>query len=236
MKPDRRHELSQNVLGMKLSETVSFLKRNGTRLAWGVLIAALVVLIGFYVVNKRRQRHDESHAEFNALMIAAARKGDDWFSRMKALADQTSDKPLAALATLALGDAYSSQAAEGRQGDIALLTQPPAEAAAEYYRKVIGSFPDEHLAVARAHEGRARLAIARGDMSAAEAEYDAIIGMPGLAGHPLVALAREAKENLQELAEPVRMATTKPSTQPASRAATQPAPVGSAATRPAARP
>ena len=38
MKSKRRHELKQNVLDAELGQIITFLKKRGTYLAWGVLL------------------------------------------------------------------------------------------------------------------------------------------------------------------------------------------------------
>jgi len=229
MKPGRRHELKRNVLSIKLSEAVSFVRRHGTRLAWGLLIGVVAILIIVYVVNKHRQKHYDLQREFDVLMASADRKGRDWLQRMKVLADQDDDERIAAQACAEVADETVLVAA-GEPGAVGSAT--------EYYKRVLDKFPDQYNAVARARSGLARLALDLRGVDAARAEYDMLIATPELAGYPAVGLAKEARDNLPNLAPAVIMAKRKPATladsEPASKPATQPA-TGAAATRPAAQ-
>ncbi|HUS46830.1 MAG TPA: hypothetical protein VM098_01835, partial [Phycisphaerae bacterium] len=173
------------------------------------------------LVNRHRREHLARWAEYDSLFASRDRKPNDWFQRMKTLADYDDDETLTAQACLTLADEYAVLAAAG--AGAARPEGAPADAAREYYGKVIRQFRDKRPAVGMAHYGLGKLAETLGDEQAATAEYDAVSGMTELPGHPVVLLAELAKKDLQSRMRPVPMAATKPATQPPPMPATAPA-------------
>ncbi len=226
MKAKRRHELHENVLGVELAQAVDFLKKRGTLIAWGALIVALVVFVGFYAYKKSREARAEVQFKFDTAMTDLRLKPDERVRILADLSRQDDDEQIAALATAELGAEYARRMA------FAGVATNPAEwrrlgdQAAGYYRLVLSNFAEQELAVAKAHLGLGRLAENRGDLEAARAEYQAVLNAIKLAGRPVVQQAATSLVQLRLLAQPAPMATTAPaaaSTQPATAPTTIPA-------------
>ncbi len=223
MKAKRRHELQQNVLASEIGKTVEFFRKWGTYIAWGLLVVALVILVVLYARSKTRQRAEQLQAKYDRLVTKQFNPSanlDDLLAGFRGLADQGDNRRIAADSCVYAGAVCARQGAVGELTSPALLLESPLQQAAEYYRRAISEFPDQSQAVAKAHFGLGKLAESRGDVGAARAEYQVILGMKALAGYPIVTQAEAAIEDLEALAEPVRMATTAPTTSPATAPAT----------------
>ena len=223
MKARRRHELQENVLSAELSQVVDFFKKRGTAIAWGVLIAALIVFVAVYVRGRSRQKHARLQAQFNTAMTDLALPPEDRIRLLEELAGQDDRQDIAALATVSLGDEYTRKSMTTMAGPLADPAEWKsfADRAAAYYRRAISSFADQKPAVARAHLGLGKLAESRGDLEAAREEYQAVLKIAGLAGHPAAQQAARNMQQLSVLAEPVRMASTAPA-EPTTKPATEP--------------
>ncbi len=238
MKSRRRHELQQNVLDAELGKVVGFFKKRGSWIAWGVLIAALIVFLVVYVRGRGRREIEKLQARYDQLMSVQFRPGVDIaeiLAGFKALVDQDDDERIAALACVRVANMYaaSSRSASQRTGSEWLTFVAQAE---KYYHRAIENFPDERLAVAEAHLGLAKLAESRTppNLNAARNQYQAIIKVPQLAGYPVMREAQRSLAALDALGEPIPMATT---TQAAtSRAATAPTTTQAATSRTATAP
>jgi len=232
MKAQRRHELQTNTLSIALAKIADFVRRRSNYIGWGAVGVVVVVVVIVLIARSRSAEADRRQAEFDRCIVDPASKLED----LKALATQTSDKRLAALACVALGDRTIRDVAFDRSSSPA-ERNAGAEEAAKWYRKVIDEFPKETLAVGKAHFGLGKLAESSRNFPAARAEYEEILRTSALAGEPLVELANESLQNVTafERERPVAMATTLP-TQPttASGPATSPAataPAGELATK-----
>ena len=230
MKSKRRHDLKQNVLDAELGKLVSFFKRRGTYILWGVVGAALIVALVWYVRGQRRQRGDEVQSSYDRLVMLYhdPTAEAEVLAGLQELASQDRIKRIAADACVRIGSIYVRQAlASGLDSERAELFSR----AEDQYRRAIESFPDESLAVAKAHYGLAKLAESRRDFQAATSSYQAVLRMPEVRGYPVAALAEAGLRGLKDLEAPVQLATTLPSTQPASAPSTQ-----AAATAPSTAP
>lgn len=241
MKRQRRHELQHNVLDAELAKVVAFVKRRGTHLAGGLLIAAILVFVIVSLVGSSRAADEQRQRQFYQQIRAQGTGGLDAGKRidvLKSLAGQDGDERLAALATVAVGDAYANQAAVARPHMAAEGLRELTDQAARWYEKAVGNFRDQPLATAKGHYGLAKLAETRGDFDAAREHYAAIREMRGLlVGQPVQLFALEASNRLAEITDPVRMASTAPAdpnatTAPADANVPGPGP----ATGPASRP
>ena len=222
MKSRRRHELKQNVLDAELGKVVEFFRRRGTYVAWGVLGLALIALIVWYVYRRHHGRLAAIQTDYDNLVWSQNDPDSEArvLSGLQSLADQGKDKWIAADACVRVGDIFARQAlAAKRQPD----RQELMEKAARYYRKAIDEFPDYSLARGKAHFGLAKLAESRGDFAAASESYHAVAEVTKLRAYPIIGFAMDGLNRLPKFEVPVPMATTMPSTQPASAAATQPA-------------
>jgi len=224
MKAKRRHELHENVLGAELTQVIDFFRRRGALIAWGLLIAALIVLVVFYARDKSRKKAFERRSQLDKALMDANLTPTERIGILKDLSAK--NDLIAARATLALGDMFARRmAVTGPDADPAAWRTLGDQAAA-YYRDAIARFGEMKVQVAKAHLGLAVLAENRRDFEAARSEYEIVANDEGLAGQPVAELAREGLAGLKLLAEgEVRMATTapaEPATQPATQPVTQP--------------
>lgn len=214
MKSQRRHELKENVLGSELGKTVEFLKKRGSWIAWGILIAALIALISVYAYKKHRAALYGPLAEYNAVRNSRLEPAER-MERLEALADQDKNTRIAALASIAYADECAEQALLGGAELPEIDKKSLLEKAGGYYRRVIGDFSDMPVMVARARLGLGKLAESRGDFEAARQEYEAVMRMTKLANHPLASHAKDCLDSLKRLASPAPMAASTPA-EPAS--------------------
>ena len=250
MKARRRHDLKQNVLDAELAKGVKFLKKRGAHIAWGVLIAALIIFAVVYIRSRKTSAMGNVQARFRQLTRYADNPGlaqdspdasaDNVLAGFKELAQQDTDERIAALSTVRVGEIYAQRAF------VAAATDKTAqegflEDSAGYYRKAIASFPEQSQAVARAHLGLAQLAETRGDLDAARTEYKAVAAMGARAPANMVELAADSLKKLDKLdTRPLAATAPSPATKPSppallKRPETRPAPTTKPAptTRPA---
>lgn len=215
MKSERRHELQTNTLYVELRRISEFCKANSNRIMWGLVAVAVLILAVVFVQRWQGKKVSERQAMFERAMADVGME-----TELQQLAEQTSDKRIASLSCVGLGD---------RAARRALMASAPAERiaaleeASKWYGKAVSQFPQETIALAKAKYGLAKLAETNGELDKARVLYGEIIGMPSMNGNGMAFLARESMDKLDTLASPVKMATTRPSTQPAS------APAGTAA-------
>jgi len=237
MKSKRRHELQHNVLDAELGRIIDFLKRRGGQILWAIIAAAaiiaLVVLINNWTAKKALQRQ----REFTRLRSDPTLTAEARMEGLTRLASASDDR-VAAMAWVQLGSQYVGRMVLGGgnvpQGELPDL----ADQAEQAYRRVLTEFSDRPMQVAQAHLGLGRLAEARGDAQAARQEYQAVLAMIDMAGHPVGLQARESLAILEASPGKVPLATSmpagpqadSPATQPATQPATTP---GFSATQPA---
>ncbi len=218
MKSDRRHELQQNALDSELGKLLSFLKRRGNQILT-ILLVVGVIATGIYYVRKRAAAQKaETRMQYDQYLQSRA-PIDERISGLRTLADQDDDKWVAAMSCVQVGNLCL---VKSLQAD---MTSPARkellDEAEGWYRRAIERFADENLAVAKARLGLAKLAEDRGDLQAAEREYQAVSNVPGMTGQPALEEARAAMERLAALKGPVAMAASRPA--PASQPESQPA-------------
>lgn len=219
MKSTRRHDLKQNVLAAELARGVQFFKKRGTYIAWGVLIAALIIFAVVYIRSRKISAEGNVQTRFRQLTRYADNPGlaqespeasaDSVLAGFKELAQQDTDERIAALSTVRVGEIYAQRAFVAGMTDKA-AQEGFLDDAADYYRRAISNFPDQVPAVARAHLGLAQLAQSRGDLDAARKEYKAVAAMGRPAPANMVELAAESIKKLDEL-DLRPFATTAPS-------------------------
>jgi|GEM_PF-1864205 len=229
MKAQRRHELQQNILGFELSKLLSFVKRHANTLSWAVLGVLIIVLVIVWVSIQTRGKHEKLRAQLEQAIGASEIASDERIRILQSLSRQDSDKPIAAQATVALGNVYLAlaQIAEPGAGEEQLEKAAPA------FRDAIGRFPDQKESLALAHIGLATVAVDRKEFDVAEQEYQTVIRMAELEGRPAWVAAIQGLQSLPELRTSVHMATTLP-TQPATASAPASEPATQAAAGPAA--
>lgn len=223
MKAKRRHELQENVLGSELAAVVEFFKKRGTSILVGLLIVAVIGFVIAWAYGQSRQKHEKLQSQLDQV------SGDgltpqERVGMLEGLSAQDDDKRIAAQAFLSLGNEYYARMiAAGLKVDPA-DRQRLADRAASYYRSVIAGYAEHKALVASAHLGLGKLAESGQDLDGARAEYEAALAIDGLAGHPVAQLIQESLDQLDDLGEPVLMASTRPARpQPATAPATVPA-------------
>ena len=230
MKSTRRHELQQNVLDAELGKTVEFFRKYGTRILWAVIVLGGVALAVTMYVSKDRRERASIETQGAGLLGpvdygSTGSKQDNRIGDLRALSDQEKVPRIAAGACVRLGDLYTLRMAEAKT---AAERESEGTQATRYYERVLSDFSGQPLAVAQAHLGLAKLAESRRDFPAAAKAYQAAMNQD-LGDHPVRTLAEAGKKGLKDLAQPVRMATTAPATQPAATGAAA-KPVAAAAT------
>jgi len=222
MKAKRRHELQPNVLDAELGKVLGFLKNRGAHLAWGMLIAAIIIFVVVYVYKGRKDKSRQVQTEYMRLMAAQNTPGADAAEVIRGfekLTAQDHNKRVAGLSCVAVGDFLAAQALFNPNTD---EVERMTDNAARYYRKAFTEFPEEKLSCAKAHLGLARLLQTMGRTDEARAQYQAVQDM-NLQGYSVSIFAEAELRRLDEPTTPVRMATTTVVTQPSSRPATAPA-------------
>ena len=216
MKSQRRHDLRENVLGHELSQSWQFVKRYGNYFLWGLLITVLVAMLIAFAVKAKGDNDRKVATDFfdlnNSSADADPRVIREGYAR---LTDQTRNRDIAAMSCIALGDKLSREllviSGKADQGERnAMITD-----AARFYEKAINLFPDKPLATTQAYLGLARLAENVGKFDEAKKYYQAAIQVAP-PGTPFKQQAQAGLDSVDSLSRPVRMATTAPSTQPAS--------------------
>lgn len=210
MKSRRRHELQKNVLQKELGKAADFFRKYGTYIVWGGVVAALVLLVAVYSITQSRDRRRKILASYEQAMTDQTLTMDERLSDLKALAEQDTNKDIAALACLRVADQSASRLARARSSTPTLDRKSYRDQAEAYYRKAIAGFGDRPLIVGRAHLGLASLAETQRDFDTAEAEYQMVLAMLELQGTPLAEAATRGLETLDELRLSVAMATTAP--------------------------
>ena len=211
MKSKRRHELQHNVLDAELGKVIGFLQTRGIHLVLGILAVVLIVVLIVTAVNSYHRKRYDLEVRF-AQAITLVSGIEDSIASLEQLAGQDTDKRIAAMACATLADMYVLQTYEDQADVSPERKQSLIDQAVLYYRQVISDFPDQPVAVAKAHLGLGSLAESRGDFTQALAEYEAIRRIPD----PKIQLVGlRAVRNLEALATrraPVAMATTAPAT------------------------
>jgi predicted negative regulator of RcsB-dependent stress response len=174
MKAEEREELKQNDLEGWLQVGLPlFLRKNGSYL----LLALALLLLGYQLWNwHQRKQAEEIQVAWSELDAASAPNAQNAPDKLQAIINQYDVKPVQALAWLQVANVYLQDVAEGNPAegynglkvskDEALLK---AEQAA---KRVIAEYPDQTLAVGKAHLALAVVALDRGDWDAAKKEYE----------------------------------------------------------------
>ncbi len=210
MKSRRRHELQHNALRIELAKAVEFFRKHSTYIVWGGVVAALVLLVATYSFTKSRQRERDVRDRYQQATTDRTIKLDDRIKDLKALAEQDTNREIAADACLAVGDLSASWLVTAGSSTLKIERKGYRDQAEAYYRKTIAGFGDRPVIVGRAHLGLASLAESERDFDAAEAEYQVVLATPDLQGSPLTDVATRRLETLDELRLRVAMATTAP--------------------------
>lgn len=221
MKSERRHELQYNELGQQLTGLMAWVKKNSTFIAWGALLAAVVVLVVVFLHRSNEKKFVERQNDFDHAITAV--DPDVRLNGLIKIADEEGDKFITARATQLVADEYSSKIISGQgKATPEELKQFNAKAK-DYYQRLVEKFKEFPSMVAQAHFGLAKLAENAGDFDTARAEFKAV-KESSPAGYPILASAEQGLKEVDTLRQEVKFATTAPATQPSSApAATGPA-------------
>ena len=245
MKSTRRHELHENVLAVELTRIADFLKRRGSHLATGVLVAALILFAFVWLRGRSRTRQDELQNQWDqALALSlqyqwgggAAANIDikQLIAALTELAEQDDNERIAALASVEVGFHFARQAllSTDKNQRAALTTQ-----AGNWYGQVISNFPEQHLASAKAYYGLGKLQEGVGQLDKAAQSYAKARSFSGVEGQPVALFATAAERQLERFkTERVRMASTAPAPKPEPTTAPTTAPATAPASQPSAPP
>ena len=221
MKSERRHELHYNELGQQLSSLLAWVKKYSNYLAWGALLAAVVVLVVVYMNRAGEKKMLERQNDFDHAVTSP--DPDVRLNGLVKIADGEGDKFLTAQATQLVAEEYSSRIISGQGRASKDELKKFNDQATLYYQRLIDNFKEYPAMVAQGHFGLGKLAENRGDFDAAGAEFLAA-KKSSPPDYPILLSADEAIKEVATLRQPVKFATTAPATQPASApAATGPA-------------
>ena len=211
------------MLSAELAQVVGFFRQRGTPILVGVLVAALIAVVAAYAYGSVRDKKLKLQSDLEKAMADNSLTPEERVGTLERLAGQGDDKGIAYRALIALGDEYARRAlVTGRKEDPAQW-QAYMDSASGYYNRAIKEHLQEPLAAAWAHYGLGKLAESRDDLAAAKTEYQAVLAAKDLAGQPVVSQAELAMKELEDLAGPVRMASTAPA-EPETQPSTMPAP------------
>jgi predicted negative regulator of RcsB-dependent stress response len=211
MKSERRHELQQNSLAEELGQIQGFLQKHGTKLSWGLLIVAAVVL-GVVMLNRRSQSQQvDTQMRYDQLKRQAIfideKNSPELIAGFTGLAGQDTVRWIAADSLLELGRIHANtalQAEEPAEVDSALAR------ALQSYQQVLGRFEDLPAMAAAARVGLGKIAEGQGQLDKAREHYQAVVDSPQMEGYPVYYHARDALATLNGYQNPVALATTQP--------------------------
>lgn len=223
MKAERRHELEHNTLDNELAKTISFFRKHGNTIFWCIIIAAVLFMAVTFFQQRANRRHHAAEFEFEAALRDLSLTAEDRRARLEALTEQSTDRRIAAMASITLGDQELREVMLGRS------LVPPTQAmgqAAEHYQRVVDRFRDFPILLAKAHVGLATVsenltAFGRpAEFAQARQHYEAALAIEGAAGTPATDLAAQRMLSLPDLRKKAYLLppTMQPSLAPPERA------------------
>ncbi len=228
MKSERRHELHQNAFERWLWKAHGYIKAHSNLFVWGLLVLAVLVLVGVIWHRQSVKTEMEYQQEFTQWAADVAPPQDapdaEIISHRRHIMENDKNPYRAATAGYNLGQYYYRKyMASQDKADRDQL----AKQAAEAFTTVINKFTQERIIVAKAHFALGKLYESQGDLAKAEGEYNAVRAMTDLSNVPVVEMAGEAIRALQGFKQLPTFASTRPATEPAE---TQPATASAPAT------
>jgi tetratricopeptide (TPR) repeat protein len=230
MKAEEREELQQNDLATWMYRVPLFLKNYGSYLLLGVALLVLGWrLWDWHQANQAKELQD-AWASLNDAMKPTYTNPP---SKLHAIIDQASSKPLQAFAYAKIGKFYldylnMGAPADGLQG-VKVSADQAAKESEEAFKKVISDYPDQTLALAEARLGLAALYENRGQWDDARKQYNAIVEKSSpLAGTAFADVAQRRLDHVDDWSKPAVLVATPtplpeiPAVTPASQPATLP--------------
>ncbi len=210
MKSERRHELQKNTLDAELMKLKGFYQKHGTKISWGLVIVAAVVLAVVLWNRRTDQKRADVQYQYEQVQRLTNQPGanrEEVIAQLTELTQQSTVPWVAADAAFALGQLY---AIESLTAPTEETKKQAIESARAEYARVIEQFDDFPVAVAGAQLGLGKIEEGLGNFEAARKHYQAVLDMPSLDGYPVKSLAQEALQQVNSMGSTAKLATTLP--------------------------
>ena len=212
MNSDRRHEWEHNSLDTELSKGVSFLKQQGTRILWAILVVAAVILAYTYWTRSTQQATMDVQTRLKNVQLQMLDTNADpnvIAAELKSLSEQDTLEWVAAQALLLQGNLSLNQGLAA--ADAGAKTQA-LKAAEGHYQAAAAKSQEASLPSLQALAllGQGRLAEIRGDLDQAKAAYEKGLAIANLKGYPAESQLQTAVANLKLATKPVQLPTSQP--------------------------
>ena len=181
MKAEEREELKQNDLEDWLHVGLPlFLRKYGSYL----LLAFALALLGYQLWNWHvRKQADEVQAAWNELDAASAPSAQNAPDKLQAIINQYDVKAVQALAWLQIANVYLQDVATGNPSEgyngVKVSKADALTKAEEAAKRVIADYPEQSLAVGKAHLALGVVALDRGDWDGAKKQYELLTDKDG---------------------------------------------------------
>jgi hypothetical protein len=210
MKSKRRHELKQNTLDAELGKALAWLKVNGTKLALGLLVIAVIALGVSLYRRHSRTSIAEVQGQYEKLRVQSMSMDSDpqdVIAGFRALSQQEKIPWIAADSLVRIGNVNLAMTTAAKEPQAREKYAAEATAA---YEQVLSQWRNQPAAFGAALVGLARVAETRGEFETARGRYEQAANDPALKGYPIADVARQSLRALSALEQPVRLATTMP--------------------------
>ena len=217
MKATERHELKKSELDKIMEKAQTFFQTHGTKV-FGVIIAIILMGVAIWYINNTAKAARQQALE-QVLAIQSGRSADAKPEDLRAIAQETSDNKISALAWKLYGDALYNQTLTDKNAKVKELRLQAEDA----YNTVIKQYADETVIAAGARLGLGAIYEDQANWNQAAQVYQQIssdsklenTGLQEMAKAKLAALGSIEKSAGQPLptSQPAT-AQTKPSTSP----------------------
>ena len=209
MKAKERHDLKKNELAEGLESLKKFLKEQGTKVLAVALVVIIILATISYVNTSNKIARQEAMDQLIAIQSGQnpTAKADD----VRAIAQQTSDKVVAATAWKLYGDMLYNDYMADENAKPEMLTQ-----AADAYKTVSTDYPAQKIIAASAQISLAAIYENQKNWEQAKQIYQAIADNANLAGTglPESAKSRLATIDILEKSTATAIPTSQPASQP----------------------
>jgi predicted negative regulator of RcsB-dependent stress response len=174
MDSEEREELKQNDLSSWLQYGLPiFLKKYGSFILLGLALCVL----GYQLwVRHEAQKAVEVQTAWNELDSASSPTAENAPAKLQALIAQYQLKPVQAMAWLQIATFYIDDVAHGNPpggyNGVKVSKEEALKSAESAANQVLSGFPDETVAVGKAHLALATIALDREDFDAAKKQYE----------------------------------------------------------------
>jgi hypothetical protein len=209
MKSKRRHELQESALSQEWDKLRRFFRKWGNHVAWGGLIAAVIIAIAVYAYRSHTRQQQELRVRLSRLQTGGV-PAEQRISELKELIAQDDNRGIAARAAVMLGEAYFARHVFPDSDVTPEQAEQALPSAEDAFRRAIRDFADYPRQVSRARYGLSKVLESGRRFDEAREQYRAILEMEGLEGDPVLTLARSELEAVDDLATPVELPRTRP--------------------------